>query len=85
MAPPDEVPGAPVGACAGCGGTFEPGALVDYGAHSAHSAEWAAGPLDVSPLTGSVRNKRRLVVTAARCTRCGLLAIYATEPVPRGW
>jgi Domain of unknown function (DUF6487) len=66
--------------CASCDGTMEEGFLLDRRrAISAYAGEWVAGAPEKKLLPGRVKflDKRRLAVSAWRCTKCGALQLVA--------
>ncbi|MTD14416.1 hypothetical protein GIS00_10690 [Nakamurella sp. YIM 132087] len=69
--------------CPGCGAVSaaEPGFLEDSGEGSRGFVRWIAGPLERGVFGGAKRmGKQRWTVEAFRCTRCGLLTMYSTQP-----
>jgi hypothetical protein len=57
---------------------MEPGVLPDFSYGSIQPLKWVEGP----PEKGLLRNlktkgKRQFDISAARCTRCGYLDLYA--------
>ena len=72
-------------ACPKCGGSMEPGFLVDHEHYGAIAkSEWASGEPRYSKWSGMQMEGRQLYdVTTVRCMRCGLLESYATDPEER--
>ena len=66
--------------CTGCDGTLEEGFLLDRKRGlSAYAGQWVAGEPEKLLLPGRVKflSKRRLPVSAWRCTKCGALQLFA--------
>lgn len=71
------------GNCHRCGGALEAGFLVDRGDYSVQEqAQWASGtPAGGFWRTSAVQKGERLLrVVTYRCTSCGGLDSFATEP-----
>jgi hypothetical protein len=61
-----------------CGGSMEPGYIVDEGHGTRTVAKWIAGEPVRSIWTGlKTRGKDKLDVVTYRCRRCGYLESYA--------
>ena len=72
--------------CRECGGTLEPGSVVDFRRNVAAAAEWVAGDVVTSAWTGSIKNAERFVMSAYRCADCGFIKLYARDPASTpGW
>ncbi|MEU9027100.1 hypothetical protein AB0D46_06110 [Streptomyces sp. NPDC048383] len=69
--------------CTYCGAVgLEPGFVEDAGEGSRGYARWIAGTLERGLFGGAKRLGRpRRRIEAYRCSRCGHLALFATEPV----
>ena len=66
--------------CARCGGTMEPGFILDEGYGKIGPEKWVEGTPQFSIWTGlKLRGKDRLQVTSYRCRRCGYLESYAFQ------
>ena len=68
--------------CTACDGALEEGFLLDRRrGFSAYGGQWVAGAPEKSVLPGRVKflDKRRLMVSAWRCTKCGALQLFADE------
>jgi hypothetical protein len=64
--------------CPRCGGTMEPGYVVDEGYGNRTVAKWIAGEPVRSMWFGlTLRGKDKLDITTYRCRRCGYLESYA--------
>ena len=64
--------------CPRCGGSLEPGYVVDEGHGTRTVAKWIAGEPERSIWTGlKTRGKDKLEITTFRCRRCGFLESYA--------
>ena len=64
--------------CPRCGGTLEPGYIVDEGDGTRTVAKWIAGEPERSMWPGlTTRDKAKQDVTTYRCRRCGYLESYA--------
>ena len=66
--------------CASCDGSLEEGFLLDRRrGFSAYAGEWVAGAPEKQLLPGRVKfvAKRRMPVSAWRCTKCGALQLFA--------
>ena len=64
--------------CPRCGGSLEPGYVVDEGHGTRTVAKWIAGEPERSIWTGlKTRRKDKLEITTFRCRRCGFLESYA--------
>ena len=66
--------------CTGCDGAMEEGFLLDRRrGFSAYAGEWVEGAPEKLLFPGRVKflSKRRLAVSAWRCTRCGAVQLYA--------
>ena len=66
--------------CPDCRQPMVAGAVIDYRRGSAHPSEWVESSVVTSRWTGSVKNDVRYEVAAYRCSKCGLLKLYADEP-----
>jgi hypothetical protein len=59
---------------------METGFLLDHTNSAIMQAKWLEGEPQRNLWTGlEFKNRRRLPVTAHRCTRCGLLELFASE------
>ena len=76
-----------------CGGETEPGFIPDFGMHAVWTAIWLPGlPSLDKGLWETVRTGAGIttaeseakMIEARRCTTCGLLQLFATQPPPRG-
>jgi len=57
---------------------MEEGFIEDEGERSRGFANWIAGPLERGVFGGARRlGRKRLVIAAFRCARCGHLELYA--------
>ncbi len=67
--------------CARCGGAAEEGFLVDTDRGGVKQERWIAGPPEPSSwqLT-KTKGKACFLVATYRCTACGHLSSFATEP-----
>ena len=66
--------------CPKCGGSMEPGFLVDHAYGAVAKPEWASGEPHYSWWTGVKMGGRQLYnVETFRCMRCGLLESYARD------
>jgi hypothetical protein len=67
--------------CLRCGGEMEEGFLLDETQGSYRVVRWVEGPAEKSAWTGVKvkRGKRKLPLSATRCTRCGAVDLYARE------
>ena len=69
--------------CAECGGTMQPGYLMDRADHSVPTqAAWIEGEPEMTRFLGmkaglNVRDRARYDVVTLRCEQCGLLRSYA--------
>jgi hypothetical protein len=65
--------------CPRCGGSMEPGYMIDVGYGSTAVPKWAAGEPEKSFWAGGLklRGKDKLEVSTYRCRRCGYLESYA--------
>jgi hypothetical protein len=65
--------------CPNCRQSMEEGFLLDRGhANAAGTTEWIEGAPEKSFWTGTkLRGKMRMKAQAYRCTKCGLLQMYA--------
>lgn len=67
--------------CPKCEGRMEIGFPVDAGRNAVHPGQWADGePTYWFLRVLRMKGRRRYRVDAWRCTSCGLLESYATEP-----
>jgi hypothetical protein len=63
--------------CPKCEGVMEVGYMPDLaGGFTFPPSYWVEGP--PKKITWTIRNRRRLPITAYRCTACGYLELYAT-------
>lgn len=65
--------------CPRCDGMMETGFLVDAYGRAIQQCLWAEGEVWAHMLGG----KRRLPVTTFRCSECGYLESFATDPASR--
>ena len=66
--------------CSGCDGALEEGFLLDRRrGFSAYAGEWVEGAPEKRLLPGRVKflSKRRLTVSAWRCTKCGAIQLFS--------
>ena len=73
---------APVTSCTKCSSDMEEGFIIDYG-HSQFRqvASWIPGPAEKGGFSGvKIKDKRQIPLRTFRCTACGYLELYATEP-----
>ena len=65
--------------CTKCGGTMEPGFILDKAHHGMPTpAEWLEGRPESSFWTGlKTKGRDRFPVTSYRCDRCGYLESFA--------
>jgi predicted nucleic-acid-binding Zn-ribbon protein len=70
---------SPMNECPKCRGAMEIGHIPDVTYGGATISQWTEGEPERSMLTGiKIRGKRRIEITAYRCTNCGFLEFYAT-------
>jgi ribosomal protein L37E len=66
--------------CLRCGGEMEEGFVLDEGQSGNRFGHWVSGPPEKSVWTGvKLRGRRKLPLTAHRCTRCGAVDLYARD------
>ena len=66
--------------CLRCGGEMEEGFVLDEAQSGYRLARWVAGPPQKSPWTGiKLGGRRKLPLSAQRCTACGAIDLYARE------
>lgn len=64
--------------CPKCGGSMEPGFIVDEGYGRYDRARWQSGAADKAWWGGlRIRKKELIGVSTDRCRRCGYLESYA--------
>lgn len=64
--------------CPKCQGAMESGLVLDYSYGAILPLQWMEGAAEKNFL-GNIKTKgrRRIAITAERCTRCGYLELYA--------
>lgn len=69
--------------CGQCGGTaLDPGFVEDSGDHSRGYARWIPGALETGFFGNAKRmGKQRWKIVAYRCSKCGHLELFTTDPV----
>ena len=64
--------------CPKCGGTVEPGFILDSAYGGPAPTRWVAGYADRAYLA-DLPNRRQIVIAAYRCTACGFVELYARD------
>lgn len=72
----------PVSTCPKCNGTMERGFIVDSTYGATFPVRWFEGVVEISRWVGikNLRKRRRFGLVTDRCSKCGFLESYATEP-----
>lgn len=66
--------------CPRCGGSMEPGFVVDHTYGAVAKSEWASGEPKYSQWSGMrMKGRQRYNVLTYRCMRCGALESYAHD------
>lgn len=66
--------------CGRCGAPQKEGFILDSTHNAARVGQWAEGVPEYWILRIlKMRGRRRLPIQAWRCTKCGLLEVYATD------
>ena len=75
-------PGPTLPSCLRCQGPLEPGFIADFqqGRGVMKPGEWVAGTPQPSFWTGTWTGDRRFPIQALRCTHCGYLEFWASDP-----
>jgi hypothetical protein len=67
--------------CLRCGGEMEEGYLLDHSDSGHKTTQWVEGVPQKSVWTGlRLGGRRKLLLSAYRCVRCGALDLYARDP-----